>query len=439
MGSDTRQKAMQDRRQRPARRRSSALQARDTDNYLLVDRDTVIFQEGERGVCAYMIERGRVEISVERSGQKIVLAHRGPGEVFGEMAIIDEKPRSATVTALEPCDLLLITREQLSNRIQETDPVLRMCLSVILERFRATLLRLQLIHHDELPPLVREGNDEAPASAHDQAIREIMLERELHRALRQEEFELHYQPIVDLASGALAGFEALIRWRHERRGLIAPVVFIPTAEASGLIAPIGQWVFRRACLTLTELSSCRSPGWSRSPLFMSVNFSVRDFSNSAFLPEIRRVLAETGVDPSAIKLEITESLLMNEPEVAAASLRACRDLGMRIAIDDFGTGYSSLSYLHKFPIDTINIDRSFISSMHERAESAQIVGSIVHLANGLGIDVVAEGIEDAQQVALLQGLGCQFGQGYQFSKPLPHAEALEFTRVQTMTAGVSAA
>jgi EAL domain-containing protein (putative c-di-GMP-specific phosphodiesterase class I) len=430
---------MQDKGRGPAKRCSSALQARDTDSYLLVDRDTVIFHEGERGFCAYMIERGRVEISVERSGQKIVLAHRGPGEVFGEMAIIDEKPRSATVTALEPCDLLLITREQLTSRIQQTDPVLRMYLSVILERFRATLLRLQLIHHDELPPFAFDGSDKAPAAVHDQAIREIMLERELHRALHQEEFELHYQPIVDLASGALAGYEALIRWRHQQRGLIAPMVFIPTAEASGLIVPIGQWVFRRACLTLSELSSRRSPGPRPSPLFMSVNFSVRDFGDAAFLPAIREVLAETGVDPAAIQLEITESLLMNEPEVAAASLRACCDLGMRIAIDDFGTGYSSMSYLHKFPVDTIKIDRSFVSSMHERAESAQIVDSIVHLANCLGIDAVAEGIETLQQVSLLQGLGCRFGQGYLFSKPLPQAEALAFARAQTVTSGVSAA
>jgi EAL domain-containing protein (putative c-di-GMP-specific phosphodiesterase class I) len=198
-------------------------------------------------------------------------------------------------------------------------------------------------------------------------------------------------------------------------------------------------VFRRACLTLSELSSRRSPGPRPSPLFMSVNFSVRDFGDAAFLPAIREVLAETGVDPAAIQLEITESLLMNEPEVAAASLRACCDLGMRIAIDDFGTGYSSLSYLHKFPVDTIKIDRSFVSSMHERAESAQIVDSIVHLANCLGIDVVAEGIETLQQVSLLQGLGCRLGQGYLFSKPLPQAEALAFARAQTVTSGVSAA
>jgi EAL domain-containing protein (putative c-di-GMP-specific phosphodiesterase class I) len=420
---------MQGKRRGSAQRRANTLQGRDADNYLLVEQGTVIFEEGERGFCAYMIERGRVEISVERSGQKIVLADRGQGEVFGEMAIIDDKPRSATVTALEPCDLLLITREQLTNRIQQTDPVLRMCLSVILERFRATLLRLQLIHHDELPPLGPEATDKAPASFHDHAIREIMLERELHRALRQEEFELHYQPIVRLPDGALAGFEALIRWRHEERGLIPPTVFIPTAEASGLIVPIGQWVFRRACLALTELSACGFPATGQSPpLFMSVNSSVRDFSDSTFLPEIRKALAESGVAPAAIKLEITESLLMNEPEVAAASLRACSGLGMRIAIDDFGTGYSSLSYLHKFPIDTIKIDRSFISNMHECEQSAQIVASIVHLANCLGIDVVAEGIEGREQVSRLQDLGCQFGQGYLFAKPLPLAEALAFTR-----------
>ena len=191
----------------------------------------------------------------------------GPGEVFGEMAIIDDKPRSATVMALERCDLILITREQLTNRIQQTDPVLRMCLSVILDRFRATLLQLQLVHHEELPPLPARDSRAVQVSAavHDHAIQEIKLEQELHQALSQQEFELHYQPIVDLDNASMvAGFEALIRWHHSERGLIAPTVFIPTAEASGLIIPIGQWAFRQACLALGELVSTDLTARSRS-------------------------------------------------------------------------------------------------------------------------------------------------------------------------------
>ena len=408
---------------------ASAVRMRDTESYLLVETGTVIFNEGERGFCAYVIERGRVEISVERSGQKVVLAERGPGDVFGEMAIIDDQPRSATVTATAPCELLMITREQLTNRIEQTDPVLRMCLSMVLERFRATLLRLHVIGHEELPPIATGSTPHATTDGaiHDHAIREIKLEQELRQALRHEEFELHYQPIVELASGRPAGFEALIRWHHRERGLMPPMVFIPTAEASGLIVPIGQWTFRQACSTLQLMTAAsRSESAAGQDLFISVNFSVRDFSETSFVEDIAQVIEETGIDPRQMKLEITETLLMQKPGLATECLQRCKEMGLGIAIDDFGTGYSSLSYLHKFPIDTLKIDRSFVQDMDKSEQNRQIIRSIINLALELGIDVVAEGIEHAVQAELLSDLGCRFGQGYLYAKPLPHAQALEF-------------
>ena len=393
---------------------------------LLVEKGKVIFREGDYGYCAYIIERGQVEISVHRAGQKVTLDRHGPGEIFGEMAIIDDKPRTATVTALETCHLTLITREQLVRRIDETDPILRMCLGVILDRFRATMKRLQVINADVAPPNLAEksaivGTDQP---AYDHAIQEILLERELEKAIHQEDFELHFQPIVALQSGSIAGFESLVRWRHSGRGLISPLVFIPTAEASGLIVPLGRWCFKQACLALPGLQASQPRAGSASQeMFVSINVSGRDFSDPNFVKHIETSIEEAGVDPNCVKLEITESLLMHQPDRAIAALHECKIKGISIAIDDFGTGYSSLSYLHKFPIDTLKIDRSFVQSMHDDAAGREIIVSIVNLAKQLEIPVVAEGIETERDINVLRDLGCTFGQGYLFAKPLPQSEA----------------
>jgi EAL domain-containing protein (putative c-di-GMP-specific phosphodiesterase class I) len=400
------------------------------ESHILVDEGSVIFREGERGHSAFLLERGEVEISVQRNGQNVTLARRGPGEVFGEMAIIDDQPRSATVTAIRPCQLLMITRDQLANRVEQTDPVLRMCLRVILQRFRSTLLRLQVMDHDELQPAnVRAFGENVGTSFHEEAVREIKLEEELRQALRQEDFALNYQPIVDLKTARPVGFEALIRWNHKHRGLIAPDVFIPTAEASGLIVPIGHWVFEQACHAVARLgAAAESAGSIDNRLFMSINLSVRDFSDAACVDRIGDILAQSGIAPTRIKLEITETLLMHQPETAAATLRQFRAMGMSIAIDDFGTGYSSLSYLHKFPIDTLKIDRSFITGLKEHSENFEIVSSIVHMARRLNMDVVAEGIEAPRQVEILRDLGCGLGQGYLFAKPAAEEEAARILR-----------
>ncbi len=398
---------------------------------LLVKKGTVIFREGEYGYCAYIVERGQVEISVQRAGEKVILDRHGPGEIFGEMAIIDDKPRTATVTAVEDCDLLLITREQLVRRIEETDPILRMCLSVILDRFRMTMMRLQVINTEVAPPSLAERSEvaEADPPAYDHAIQEIRLERELEKAIHQEDFELHFQPIIELKSGSIAGFESLVRWRHSKRGLISPMVFIPTAESSGLIVPLGRWCFRQACEVLPHLQSSQSAADRASrKMFVSVNVSGRDFSDPNFVRYIQESLEETGVDPKCVKLEITESLLMRQPDRAIAALHECKIKGLSIAIDDFGTGYSSLSYLHKFPIDTLKIDRSFVQSMHDDSPSKEIIRSILSLASQLNIPVVAEGIETEEDARALRELDCAFGQGYLFAKPLPRPDAQELVR-----------
>ena len=401
----------------------------DALEYVVVEAGNLVFREGEHGYCAYLIEKGTVEISVMRSGERIVLAQRRQGEIFGEMAIIDDKPRTATVTALEDCTLLAVTREQLATRLNNADPILRMCLGVILDRFRLTMLQLGSFSHEGNSASLREvdlGETRAPLQSHeDPAIQEIRLEREMEHALRQEDFELHFQPILNLATRRIAGFEALVRWRHRQRGLISPVVFIPTAEASGLIVPLGRWCFREACRVLRRIDLIVAAQNGAQPHFMSVNVTGRDFAEPNFVESIATSIRETQVEAARIKLEITESMLMHQPDQAIAALRACKERGISIAVDDFGTGYSSLSYLHKFPIDTLKIDRSFVSEMDEEPVRLEVIRSIASLARQLGISVVAEGIESESNAVKLQGLGCELGQGYQFFRPMTEQAVIE--------------
>ncbi len=391
------------------------------ENHILVDEGNIIFQEGERGQSAFLIERGEVEISVQRNGQRVKLASRGQGEVFGEMAIIDDQPRSATVTAVRPCQLLIITRDQLVNRIEQTDPVLRMCLRVILQRFRSILLRLQVMDHDETQLTQNNSfNANVGTPLHEEAVREIKLEEELRQALRQEDFELNYQPIVDLQTSRSAGVEALIRWNHKQRGLIAPDIFIPTAEASGLIVPIGHWVFEKACQAINRLGTkVGADGIIDDRLFMSINLSVRDFSDSGCVEKIRDTLAETGVEPARIKLEITESLLMHQPETAAAALRQFKEMGLSIAIDDFGTGYSSLSYLKRFKVHKVKIDKTFVQDLEHDESDHSIVRAVVMMSQAFGFKTIAEGVETRAQRDRLIALGCDEAQGFLFGKPEP--------------------
>lgn len=372
----------------------------------------IIFREGDPGACAYLIESGELEILVERAGKTIVLARRGPGEIVGEMAVIDSAPRSATVRALSDTILAIITDRQLMRRIESTDPVVRMCMSTLIGRFRATMSSIGDATNREAPePRAMDDGD---------AVREIRLEQALREALRQEHFEVHYQPIVSLADKRVAGFEALVRWRHPERGLISPAVFLPTAEASGLIGPISVLVTRQAFRTIGRLAAAAGSPTER-PLFMSINLSPADFMTPEFVKNLSEALDRAEIDPRRIKLEITESLLMENMEGAAAKLASLREMGFSIAIDDFGTGYSSLSYLHRFPIDTIKIDRSFVCDLGRNDDAHGIVVSILQLTEKLGLDVVAEGIETAEQSRILLELGCRMGQGYLFGRPRPEA------------------
>ncbi|NUN64526.1 EAL domain-containing protein [Pseudanabaena biceps] len=241
----------------------------------------------------------------------------------------------------------------------------------------------------------------------------LTLENDLQRALEQQEFILHYQPIIDLATEKLAGFEALVRWRHPDRGMISPDEFIPSMETTGLIVPVGMVVFRQAC---EQLRIWQQQGWT--DLTMSINLSVRQFSCATLLSDIDRIMAETLVNPAKLKLEITESAIMENAEGAIAITKKLRSRQIQISIDDFGTGYSSLGYLHRFPIDNLKIDHSFVNQIQTEGRNYHVVDTIIALSNQLGLAVIAEGIETKEQLAWLKVIGCQYGQGYLFNQPL---------------------
>jgi diguanylate cyclase (GGDEF)-like protein/PAS domain S-box-containing protein len=243
----------------------------------------------------------------------------------------------------------------------------------------------------------------------------LQLETDLRHALERREFRNYYQPIVNLASGEIAGFEALLRWQHPTRGLLGPIEFIGVVEETGLIRELGWWNLSEAC---RQIGEWRAASTANRDLIISVNLSAKQFLQPNLVADIANLLREIKLPPDALKLEITESTVMKDPSGAVEMLQQIKSLGVRLAIDDFGTGYSSLSYLHRFPLDTLKIDRSFISSMDDDGDGMEIARTILPMAKNLRLDVVAEGVETLEQFELLKKFNCAFGQGYYFSRPL---------------------
>jgi len=252
---------------------------------------------------------------------------------------------------------------------------------------------------------------------HEHAVAVLELETDLRRAVDNEEFELHYQPIVSLETGVLQGYESLIRWRHPVRGLLAPAEFLEVAEETGLIVPMGWWTLREAALRVKQW-------WDpdRQAPYVAVNLSATQLSQPDLVDRLRAILEETGVSPSALRLELTENVVMQQAEATSRTLVRLRDLGVSLMIDDFGMGYSSLSYLHRFAADTLKIDSSFIADIGPNCENSEIVRTIVALADELGMDVVAEGVETMDQFRAVRALGCESAQGFHLARPAPAAD-----------------
>ena len=251
------------------------------------------------------------------------------------------------------------------------------------------------------------------------AVERLETENDLRRALERGELRVHYQPVVRVAGGTMLGVEALVRWDHPERGLIPPVEFIPVAEETGLIQPLGEFVLGESC---HQVATWNREHPERAPLTVAVNLSARQMSAASLSELVAKKLDDSGLDPSLLCLEITESVLMEDVTASRSVLESLKELGVRLGIDDFGTGYSSLLYLRRFPVDFLKVDQSFVSGLGENSEDGAIVAGVLGLAHALGVEAIAEGVETPKQADKLAGLGCELAQGYLWSRPLPPNE-----------------
>jgi diguanylate cyclase (GGDEF)-like protein len=261
------------------------------------------------------------------------------------------------------------------------------------------------------------------AALHENAARRLQLESQLRQALERGEFLLHYQPKLDLAGGGISGFEALLRWNHPQRGLVPPLEFIAILEETGLILPVGEWVIAEVC---RQLRGWEAAGLPAPPV--AINLSARQLQHADLASAVERIVREAGVDPALLEFELTESMLMVDPEAAVAILSRIKALGMRLSVDDFGTGYSSLAYLKRFPLDALKIDRTFVRDLPDDPDDAAITKAVIRLAHSLNLKVVAEGVETIEQLRELEKYGCDEIQGYYVSRPRPAADCAALLR-----------
>ena len=372
-----------------------------------------IFAMGDEGRNAYFIERGRVQVSLPKDDGETIIAELGKGEIFGEMSMIDDVPRSATVTAVEDTEVIVIQRSRFIQPLKSARPMMNLLLRIVLARFRDA--QRQLSGMRTTSSEMNTSLEEIRSLAFDR----INTERDMRRGLDAGEFEMHYQPITSLDGGHIAGFEALMRWRKDDGGFVSPVEFIPLAEETGLIVELGRWALETSLKEQKNLAGRFNENFPAvAAPFMSVNVSGLQLSELSEIDRLADIIDASGTPPGDIKLEITETLMVENFDHAKAALDKLKDLGVLIAIDDFGTGYSSLSYLHQLPFDTLKIDRVFVTNMDKSESSQRIVRSIAQLALALDMNIVAEGIEEQAQMDALRDLGCQYGQGFFMSKPL---------------------
>ncbi|MFZ2300724.1 MAG: EAL domain-containing protein [Gallionella sp.] len=369
-----------------------------------------IFQIGDAGDCAYLIERGTVEVFVVIQGVEQCVSSMGKDEMFGEIALIDQQPRTATVRAAEKTVLVPVKRKLVENLLEKSDPILRHLLLVVLERFRA---KQGSTAKPAINTAAEQEQSDRRSALKGEATQKLSLAHGITRALTHEEFQLYYQPICNMSDGHIAGFEALIRWHHPTEGVIPPMDFLWLAEQTGLICDLGLWTLERACRDWPELRQYTS---YKSP-FVSVNLSPSQLTSETLVDDIQKIIARHNMPTTELKLELTETVMVEHPEIALRILNRVIELGSSIALDDFGTGHSGLDHLQRYPIGTVKLDRAFIAPMLESTQSMQIVQSSIDLAHSLGMNVVAEGIETRDVAEKLLEMKCDFGQGWHFGKP----------------------
>lgn len=374
---------------------------------------SVLFHQGDAPTSAFLLETGSIEVTTAQGAHSRRLGVLGPGDLLGEMAVLDDSPRTATARALSDCVLMPIDRKQFAERLDSADPVVRALLLSQISRYRSALAQLSG-QSEPLSSAVPTPRTNDALLAMDK----IRLESHLREALDKGDLEVRLQPILDIERNRIAGFEALTRWTHPERGPVSPAEFIALAEETSLIVPVGDYVLDQVCGALQHLRG-RVNG---EPIFVALNVSGRQLDDAALLDRFLTVVHAHGLQPAQLKIEITESLVLNYEQVAGIIAR-CHAAGLKVALDDFGTGYSNLGHLHKLEFDTLKMDQGFVRQMHE-PRCLAIVRAVVAMAHSLGCDIVAEGVETPEQLHALGALGCTYAQGYLIGKPMLLEDAI---------------
>lgn len=385
----------------------------------------VIFSEGELGDSAYIIQEGIVVISSEIGGIHTRLATLAKGQFFGELALIDNKPRAGTARAFSSVKLHVINKEQLQSRIMDQDPVSQWLLKNVLGYLRS---RIELEKTENSPlsdeaSAVRDDTSSLQNITENETVFSVMkLENELKQALSDGALHLEYQPIINFKNARCIGFEVLIRWNNRDDGPISPAVFMPMVEPTQLSVTIGEWQICEICRFLANVKS-----QTGKEVFASLNITVKQIESGRLLALLEEQRQKYQIAASQIKFEILERAMFLGEKVNRF-FEQCRTTGYQLVIDDFGTGYANFWYLNHYHFDTIKIDKIFIDDIAKAQRDKHICQSMIQLAQGLDITVTAEGIEQPEQAELLKQISCDFGQGYLFSKPLTEDSAIVYLK-----------
>jgi diguanylate cyclase len=379
------------------------------------DEGAVLFRQGEQGEDCFLIVRGSVEIVCTVGDAAGFSATLGPGELVGEMALLDSRPRIATAIAQEPVNTIMFDATYIEDKSQETDPLVMTLLRLVLSRYR-TSLHARSSMTDAAPSIPKVSTHQFAhvSNSNEQiAFEEIRTLAKLHIAIAQERLKTVYQPILDLHSSTVVGIEALVRWTDPHLGVVKPAQFIPVAEKNDVIFELGEWVFRRACQDLKALNNLAD-----APLYLSVNISARQLQDKEHCETLAMIASTVLGKIDQVKIEITEHSCLDNGGSPVTGLALLMDRGFKVMVDDFGTGYSNLIYLARHPVDTLKIDRAFVAASAEAERPYNLVCAMMNLAHTMGLEVVAEGIETTEQAQKLKDAGCRFGQGYLFSPPI---------------------
>ena len=382
-----------------------------------LDTHATVFQTGDSGDAAYVIESGCVEVLAGPPENPVRLAVLAEGAMFGEVALLDHQPRTATVKTLMPTSLIRIDRVHVEELLVRADPVIQYLLRLLLERFRNSSNKSG---SDNAAParFSVPGEQFATPDLHAAAVRTLSLAHDLSAAIGSSQLELFYLPIINLTDNTLNGFEGLVRWRHPTMGLVSPDEFIPLAEKTGLIHRIGDWVLRRGMLDWPQLRTlCNVPA-GQTP-FISLNLSGPELCQDGVVESVQQRLTAMGMAPEELRIELTETTVITSLSQVTEVTQRLRDMGVGIALDDFGTGYAGLDYLQTLPFSSLKIDKSFVQQMHTSERSLQIIKAALELSRRLGLTSVAEGIEDRATADALADMGCTYAQGYLYAKPMP--------------------